>query len=180
MKQIQARNSARIAPSIIDPGQLAEIILMRLTMPAARVRPYPFRDIVPGGEFRFGSKGDHRRPRQNRPLSWDEAVVPCRHFSAEGDFMPRPPAYPLRADSLTDPSFGRLIAEAVEEVPGTRILETMIQGSGQNRINVTSCTACWNDSCAKSVGSDFFNSLSHFRTLVLSARWITGSCQLVQ
>jgi hypothetical protein len=31
-------------------------------------------------------------------------------FSAEDEFVPRPPAYPLRADSLTEPPFGRLIA----------------------------------------------------------------------
>jgi hypothetical protein len=35
---------------------------------------------------------------------------PMSAFSAEDEFVPRPPAYPLRADSLTDPSFGRLIA----------------------------------------------------------------------
>jgi hypothetical protein len=31
-------------------------------------------------------------------------------FSAEDEFVPRPPVYPLRADSLTNPSFGRLVA----------------------------------------------------------------------
>jgi hypothetical protein len=31
-------------------------------------------------------------------------------FSAEGDFVPRLPAHPLRADATADPSFGRLIA----------------------------------------------------------------------
>ena len=31
-------------------------------------------------------------------------------FSADGDFMPRLPAHPLRADATADPSFGRLIA----------------------------------------------------------------------
>jgi len=37
-------------------------------------------------------------------------------FSAEGDFVPRPLAAPLRADALKDLLFGRLIAEAVEEL----------------------------------------------------------------
>ena len=31
-------------------------------------------------------------------------------FLADGDFVPRLPAHPLRADAPTDPSFGRLIA----------------------------------------------------------------------
>jgi hypothetical protein len=31
-------------------------------------------------------------------------------FTADGDFMPRLPAHPMRADALTDPSFGRLLA----------------------------------------------------------------------
>jgi len=33
-------------------------------------------------------------------------------FSAEGEFMPRPPAHHLRADATADPSFGRLIASS--------------------------------------------------------------------
>jgi SAM-dependent methyltransferase len=33
-------------------------------------------------------------------------------FSADGDFVPRLPAYPLRAVAPTDPSFGRLIANS--------------------------------------------------------------------
>jgi hypothetical protein len=31
-------------------------------------------------------------------------------FLADGDFVPRLSAHPLRADSLTDPSFGRQLA----------------------------------------------------------------------
>jgi hypothetical protein len=31
-------------------------------------------------------------------------------FSAAGDFVPRLPAHPLRADATADPSFGRLVA----------------------------------------------------------------------
>jgi len=31
-------------------------------------------------------------------------------FTADGDFVPRLPAHPLRADATADPSFGRLIA----------------------------------------------------------------------
>jgi hypothetical protein len=32
-------------------------------------------------------------------------------FSADGEFVPRLPAHPLRADATADPSFGRLIAK---------------------------------------------------------------------
>jgi hypothetical protein len=32
-------------------------------------------------------------------------------FTADGDFVPRLPAHPLRADATADPSFGRLIAK---------------------------------------------------------------------
>ena len=35
---------------------------------------------------------------------------PMSALTAEGDFMPRLPAHPLRADATADPSFGRLIA----------------------------------------------------------------------
>jgi len=31
-------------------------------------------------------------------------------FLADGDFVPRLPAHPLRADAPTDPSFGRQLA----------------------------------------------------------------------
>jgi len=31
-------------------------------------------------------------------------------FTADGDFVPRLPAHPLRVDATADPSFGRLIA----------------------------------------------------------------------
>jgi hypothetical protein len=39
----------------------------------------------------------------------------------------------------------------------------MIQNPGRCWINVASSSAYKNDSCTKSVGSDFFNSLSHNR-----------------
>jgi hypothetical protein len=38
-------------------------------------------------------------------------------FSADGDFVPRQPAYTLRADAAADATFGRLIAEGVKELP---------------------------------------------------------------
>jgi hypothetical protein len=37
-------------------------------------------------------------------------------FSAYGDFVPRLPAHPLRADAPTDPSFGRLVATTGHQV----------------------------------------------------------------
>jgi len=33
-------------------------------------------------------------------------------FTADGDFVPRLPAHPLRADATADPSFGRLVANS--------------------------------------------------------------------
>ncbi len=54
----------------------------------------------------------------------------------------------------------RFLAEGVEKVPRVRIFETMIQNSGRCCINVASNAAYRNDSCAKSVGSDLFNTLS--------------------
>jgi hypothetical protein len=55
------------------------------------------------------------------------------------------------------------LAVAVEKVSGARIFETMIQNPGRCWINVASSSAYKNDSCTKSVGSDFFNSLSQKR-----------------
>ncbi len=57
-----------------------------------------------------------------------------------------------------------LLAEAVEEVPRARIFEIIIQNPVRFRINVASSSAYKNDSCTKSVGSDFFNSLSQKQT----------------
>jgi hypothetical protein len=37
-------------------------------MPAAWVRPYPFLDIAPDGEFGFGSLGDFPLHQEKRPL----------------------------------------------------------------------------------------------------------------
>ncbi len=55
------------------------------------------------------------------------------------------------------------MAEAVEKVPRTRILETMIQSPGRNCINIASSSAYRNDSCVKSDRSDFFNTLGYKR-----------------
>jgi hypothetical protein len=56
------------------------------------------------------------------------------------------------------------VAEGVEEVPGIRNLETMIQNRGQGSINITASSAERNDSCKKSDGSDFFDSLGYKAT----------------
>jgi hypothetical protein len=37
-------------------------------------------------------------------------------FSAEGDFVPRLPAHPLRADARISPSFGRRIAKSSHSI----------------------------------------------------------------
>ncbi len=62
---------------------------------------------------------------------------------------------------------GLFIAEGVEEVPRARVF---IQNPGRYCINVASSPAYKNDSCTKSVGSDFFNTLSQQRTLGLVPR----------
>jgi hypothetical protein len=51
------------------------------------------------------------------------------------------------------------MAEAVEEVPRARILEIMIQNPERCGIIVALTPVYRNDNCAKSVGSEFFNSL---------------------
>ncbi len=56
------------------------------------------------------------------------------------------------------------MAEAVEKVGRVKIFETKIQNPGQYRINVASYSGYRNDSCTKSVGFDFFNSLSQNQT----------------
>jgi hypothetical protein len=56
---------------------------------------------------RHTKKNDRFRGLSSRPMS---------AFSADGDFVPKLPAHPLRADATADPSFGRLLAEAVEKV----------------------------------------------------------------
>ncbi len=57
------------------------------------------------------------------------------------------------------------MAEGIEKVPGAKNFETMIQNPGRYRINVASSPAYKNDSCTKSVGSDFFNTLGCKQTL---------------
>jgi L-ectoine synthase len=37
-------------------------------------------------------------------------------FTGDGDFVPRLPAHPLRADAMVDPSFGRLVARCGQAV----------------------------------------------------------------
>ncbi len=73
-------------------------------------------------------------------------------------------AFGGKADVRELPSECPLIAEAVEKVPASRILETMIQSGTRDRINVTQRAAVMNDRCENFRGEDFFNSLSHKRT----------------
>ncbi len=57
-----------------------------------------------------------------------------------------------------------LLAEGVEKVRTLNIFETMFQNLGFRRINIAESAAHSNDSCTKSVGSDFFNTLGYKQT----------------
>jgi hypothetical protein len=59
---------------------------------------------------------------------------------------------------------GPFIAEVVEEVPASRILETMVQREACHRIKVVQQAAVMNHCCENSHCSDFFDSLSHLRS----------------
>ena len=52
------------------------------------------------------------------------------------------------------------LAEAVEKVPGSEILETMIQSEASLRIKIAQMAAVMNHCYDNSRCSDFFNSLS--------------------
>ncbi len=67
-----------------------------------------------------------------------------------------------------------LLAEAVEKVPPLKIFETMVQNWGLRRINIASSPPYTNNSCAKSDSPDFFNSLSHKRTLMTPRVMVDG------
>ncbi len=73
-------------------------------------------------------------------------------------------AFGGKADLFATGSECLLLAEAVEKVPASRILETMIQSGTRDRINVTQRAAVMNDRCENFRGEDFFNSLSQKRT----------------
>jgi hypothetical protein len=69
-----------------------------------------------------------------------------------------------KADVRELPAVCPLIAEVVEKVPGSRILETVIQSGDCDRINIAQRAADRNDRCGNSSGSDFFNTLGYKRT----------------
>ena len=56
-----------------------------------------------------------------------------------------------------------LLAEAVEEVPGSRILETMIQGEACQRIKVAEQASVMNHWYENSRCSDFFDNLGYLQ-----------------
>ena len=56
------------------------------------------------------------------------------------------------------------MAEGVEKVRTLNIFETMFQNLGFRRINIAENAAHTNNSCTKSVGSDFFNTLGYKQT----------------
>ena len=70
------------------------------------------------------------------------------------------------------------LAEAVEKVPGSRILETMIQSEACHRIKVAQQAAVMNHCYENSLCSDFFNSLSH--ELPWSLFRTTGTVSMVK
>ncbi len=73
-------------------------------------------------------------------------------------------AYGGKADVPATWPGSPLLAEAVEEVTRVGNFETMIQKPRRCWINVASGSAYENDSYTKSVGSDFFDSLSQEET----------------
>ena len=68
-----------------------------------------------------------------------------------------------------------LLAEAVEKVPGSKLLETMIQSEACHRIKVAQMASVMNHCYENSRCSDFFNSLGYTRlSEVLRNRYRLG------